>query len=133
MSGMDGRKAAVLDERGLWTAAGNDLGLVRDRVERFLKDSPRHLAEMAKAMDVAGRRVLEREARALRGSAERLGGRRMADAVRRLEEVARSGSLQEAGVAYAAVAREIRELQQALAELLRGRDPDQLAPGRVEK
>jgi len=36
-------------------------------------------------------------------------------------------------LAYAAVAREIRELQQALAELLRGRDLDQLAPGRVER
>jgi uncharacterized protein YoaH (UPF0181 family) len=57
----------------------------------------------------------------------------MADAVRRLEEVARSGSLQEAGVAYALVAKEIRELQQALAELLRGPAPDRLAPGRVEK
>jgi len=130
MSGMDGRaEVAVLDERGLWAAAGNDLGLVRDRVERFLKDSPRHLAEMAKAIDAAGRRVLEREARALRGAAERLGGRRMADAVRRLEGVARSGSLQEAGVAYAVVAKEIRELQQALAELLRGPAPGPTRPG----
>jgi hypothetical protein len=63
--------------------------------------------------------MLGREARSLKDSVTSLGGLRAPDALRRLEAVAKAGSLQDAGTAYAAVAEEVRKLQRALSEVVR--------------
>ena len=108
----------VLDEAALLAEVGGDVFELRDRVDGFLRDSPRRLAEIAKALDSATRRMIEREAHTLAESARRLSGRRAAAAALRLEQASQTGSLQEAGVAYAAVAEEVRKLQLALSDLV---------------
>ena len=112
-------KVIVLDEAGLLSAVEGDSGLLRDRVDLFLKDTPQHLAEITKAIESANRRLVEREAHTLRGAAGNIYGPRMAEAARRREQAARTGSLHEAGLAYAAVAEEVRRLQRALADTVR--------------
>jgi signal transduction histidine kinase/CheY-like chemotaxis protein len=107
----------VLDESALLALVGGDAALVRELAALFLEDGPQRLAVMAKALESADRNSLEREAHTLKGSSGSLCGRRTAEAAGYLEHLAQSGSLQEAGRAYAMLSDEVRKLQEALADL----------------
>jgi len=107
----------VLDDRDLLALVGNDVDTVSELARLFLEDGPRRLADIESGLEAHDHEAVRIAAHTLKGSAGSICGRRTADAARRVEQFAEARDLTGARIAFAALAREVDELQQALKRL----------------
>ena len=107
----------VLDDRDLLALVGNDVDTVSELARLFLEDGPRRLADIESGLEAHDHEAVRIAAHTLKGSAGSICGRRTADAARRVEQFAEARDLTGARIAFAALAREVGELQQALKRL----------------
>jgi len=107
----------VLDDRDLLALVGNDVDTVSELARLFLEDGPRRLADIESGLEAHDHEAVRIAAHTLKGSAGSICGRRTADAARRVEQFAEARDLTGACIAFAALAREVGELQQALKRL----------------
>src|SRR5256712_696925 len=107
----------VLDDRDLLALVGNDVDTVSELARLFLEDGPRRLADIESGLEAHDHEAVRIAAHTLKGSAGSICGRRTADAARRVEQFAEARDLLGPRIAFAALAREVGELQQALKRL----------------
>src|SRR2546428_690080 len=107
----------VLDDRDLLALVGNDVDTVSELARLFLEDGPRRLADIEAGLGAHDHEAVRIAAHTLKGSAGSICGRRTADAARRVVQFAAARDLTGARIAFAALAREVGELQQALKRL----------------
>ena len=107
----------VLDEPGLLEVVSGNADLLRELAELFVEDSPERLLEIRSALDAGNKELLQRAAHTLKGSAGSLCGKRTAALALRLEELAETGDLPAARLAYPLLLEEVKKLQHALVRL----------------
>jgi two-component system sensor histidine kinase/response regulator len=87
---------SVLNRPLALSRVGGDTELLREIAVIFIDDCPRALAELREALANADARNLENAAHALKGSVANFGAETAVDAAFRLEQMGRSGRLDEA-------------------------------------
>jgi len=107
----------VLDDRDLLALVGHDVDTVSELARLFLEDGPRRLADIESGLEAHDHEAVRIAAHTLKGSAGSICGQRTADAARRVEQFAEARDLTGARIAFAVLAREVAELQQALKRL----------------
>jgi HPt (histidine-containing phosphotransfer) domain-containing protein len=108
----------VLDERtlaGLLEMVGDDPDFVDELADAYLADVPVQTAALRVALDRGSAADLVRPAHTLKGASLNLGGLRVAEISRQLEEMARAGSLDGAAGLVAALEAAEAALETALA------------------
>jgi CheY-like chemotaxis protein len=102
-----------------WAAAldyfGGDRKLLRDLIRIFLEEYPRWLTELRQAIDAGSVAEVRRLAHSLKGSLAHFGAQNGCEAAYQLEMMGRSGILDGAADACAALASELERLRPALA------------------
>jgi signal transduction histidine kinase/CheY-like chemotaxis protein/HPt (histidine-containing phosphotransfer) domain-containing protein len=114
----------VLDRQDLLSLVGGDGAVVRELAQLFLEDGSQRLADIEKALEAGDHAALRTAAHTLKGSAGSICGRRTADAARHLEQLAEAKDFFGARHAFAALSREVAQLQQALKALAGAPLPD---------
>jgi PAS domain S-box-containing protein len=92
--------------------------LVADIIAMFLEDAPRHLAQMARALDMGDAATLEARAHRFLSSIDNLGAARMHCHCVAIEQIARRGQLAGGEALMAALEREFDSTHRALRALL---------------
>jgi HPt (histidine-containing phosphotransfer) domain-containing protein len=98
---------------------GGDRELLAELVAIFGQECPLLIGEMREALARRDSRVLERAAHSLKGAVGNFGAQSAFAAARELEALARSGDMERAEGALAALLKEIEQLRLALDELAR--------------
>ncbi len=99
-----------VNHAGLLAALDGDQDLLRELMDLFLGQAPKHLAELRAALAAADAARVAQVAHTLKGSAANLRISATADAAARLEALGRAGDLSKASTAY-------RELEESLEDL----------------
>lgn len=107
----------VLDVAQLRDRLGDDEELVADVIRLYLEDYPQRLDAIAAAIEARDFARVRAEAHTLKGSASSLAGGRVAEAARRLEEIAATGDAALAGQRLASLLSEAEQLAAALRDL----------------
>ena len=107
----------VLDVAQLRDRLGDDEELVADVIRLYLEDYPQRLDASAAAIEARDFARVRAEAHTLKGSASSLAGGRVAEAARRLEEIAATGDAALAGQRLASLLSEAEQLAAALRDL----------------
>jgi HPt (histidine-containing phosphotransfer) domain-containing protein len=105
---------AVLDLRGALERVGDDQALLHEIAEIFLHDGPRLVEDLQAALSAGDGRQIERSAHALKGIAANVGGLRVERAALAVEDAARSGQSELAGIAAQQLGKEFARLIEAL-------------------
>jgi PAS domain S-box-containing protein len=106
-----------LDITALLDGVGGDRKLLRELVDLFLADTPKHLARLKRALARGDATRLKEAAHALKGSVGNFDSTRAFEAVQRLEMLARDNKLADVPAAMHAVEIEIAKLCQVLRQL----------------
>ncbi|HXG12803.1 MAG TPA: PAS domain S-box protein [Gemmataceae bacterium] len=105
----------ALDWESALEYVGGDHKLLGDLVRLFLAECPRWLAELKRAVAAGDTAEVQRRAHSLKGALSHFGAQAAAQTAARLEEMGRSGDLVGADDAWAALEREVRRVEPALA------------------
>jgi HPt (histidine-containing phosphotransfer) domain-containing protein len=108
----------VLDQGALdalLAMVGDDPQFVDELVDTYLADAPRQMDGMRAALDAGKDADLLRHAHTLKGASLSLGGLRVAELARAIEELARSGNLDGVDGLLADLGAALRDLADALA------------------
>jgi CheY-like chemotaxis protein/HPt (histidine-containing phosphotransfer) domain-containing protein len=108
----------AFDPEPLLQRIGGDEELLRELVEMFLSEGPPLLEKIRAAIEVKDAEVVERAAHLLKGSACNFAAAEVVRAAQRLENLARTGELFEAGDAYRALEESLSGFRAALDEWL---------------
>lgn len=103
-------------------SASNASGLVADLCARFLADTPRLLAAMTTAVDLADASAVEQEAHSLKSSAAFLGAVRFSRICGEIEEAARGGTVERCASYVAELNGELPHVRDALVAELASHD-----------
>jgi len=93
-----------------------DADLLKELVDLFFEESPRILSEIERAIAARDAAALHMAAHTLKGSVGNFMAHEAAEAALRLEKIARSGDLEDAGPAYTALVEWCRQLSASLQE-----------------
>jgi CheY-like chemotaxis protein len=112
---------AVSNDRAVNAAAllarfRGDADLLKELVDLFLQESPGILSEIERAIAARDAAALHMAAHTLKGSVGNFMAHEAAEAALRLEKIARSGDLEDAGPAYTALVELCRQLSASLQE-----------------
>jgi HPt (histidine-containing phosphotransfer) domain-containing protein len=99
---------------------GEDMDLLKEIVEIFLKDFPNQIEQIQEGILAGDSNAVEQAAHSLKGSVANFAAKRTHEAAYRLEVLGREGNLEEAKEALADLEREIGELEAALKAVLKG-------------
>jgi PAS domain S-box-containing protein len=111
--------AGALDPDHALERIGGDRELLAELVAIFGQECPLLIGEMREALARRDSRVLERAAHSLKGAVGNFGAQSAFAAARELEALARTGDMERAEGALAALLKEIEQLRLALDELAR--------------
>ena len=100
------------------TRLDNDLKLFRDMVQFFHEDSPELVRQIRESIGSGDAHLAERAAHSLKGLAATFDAHAAIRAAQHIEEMARSGALQDIPAAVEILEREISRLNRALDEAL---------------
>jgi two-component system, sensor histidine kinase and response regulator len=112
------RAVEVVNRSALLEGVGGNPRLLRKLIGIFLKDCPRMLAALRRALKAKDAHALERAAHALKGAAGNLGANGLVDAARDLETMAKEGRLDSALPAFGRIKAELAILRKALRPVL---------------
>jgi CheY-like chemotaxis protein len=107
----------IMDRHKALARMDGDEALLNDLAKLFLEESPRMLEAIAQAVAEKDAERLQRAAHSLKGSVATFSAQDALAAALKLERLGRSGDLEEAERAYAALANEIERLRSALEAL----------------
>lgn len=107
-----------VDKQALRDLVGNDPAFLETLLETFLDDCGTYMSALRTAVEEEDAVALQKQAHGLKGAVANLQAEPSREAARRLEEIARSGSIEEAGPALDRLETEIERLQSALTEML---------------
>jgi HPt (histidine-containing phosphotransfer) domain-containing protein len=114
---------ALIDQAsldGLVAAAGGDRSFLAELIDAYLEDSPQQLSAMLHAAQALAPEDLRRAAHSLKSNSASLGAASLAAQCKELEDLARSGALQEMGLRLERVHHEYEEVAQSLREIRAG-------------
>jgi len=110
----EGAPKEVLDEPLLMSRVDNDPQLLKDLVDLFLEECPRHLEEIRVALDNKDAKTAARGAHSLRGSTSNLAARLASEAALRLESLVQAGDWVHAERGLQELERQLVRLKPAL-------------------
>jgi CheY-like chemotaxis protein/HPt (histidine-containing phosphotransfer) domain-containing protein len=110
----------VLDAKAVLGRVEGDRELLSSLIRIFVTEAPALMQEMRKALAERDEKALERVAHTLKGCLGNFAAAAAFEAARELEAIGRAGNFVAAGIACAALEREIERLLPALQELERG-------------
>jgi len=110
----------VFDRAQADEATGGDDELLKEIVAIFLEDCPGMVEALGQAIDAEDAEAARRAAHTLKGSVSVLGAKALAAAAKEAEDQARTGDIEAAATAFAAVEDETKRLLPVLEELLAG-------------
>jgi two-component system, sensor histidine kinase and response regulator len=110
----------VIDRTELLDRVGGDMGLLRRMVDVFVKEYPKRLSEIGKAVEVGDAARLEKAAHTLHGTLASFAAAAAKNAARKLEEMARSEDLTHAHDAVLKLEEEIIIAREALVSIVEG-------------
>lgn len=108
----------VIDREVLMDRVANDTELLGEIVGLFLEDYPTLIAQLQEAITNQDRKLLERSAHTLKGSAANFAAEAVRQAAFKLEQIGREGNLVEASEAFDILKQEMERLLPALESLL---------------
>jgi len=117
-AGSEGDNLPLVDGEKLVERAGGDPDLVTELIGVFFEEREKILAPIAQAIERWDPQELARAAHELTGTFGSLAAPRASQAARRLEQVARDGSPQEAQIALASLQDEVSELEHELQSIV---------------
>ena len=117
----NGSEPGVLDEEAALDRAGGDRELLQDLVELYLREAPRLLQDVQKAVARSDPAQLKIAAHSLKGAVDNFAAKDAFAAALRLEILGRNGNLAGAEEAFAILEREMDRLKLALSQLLSAR------------
>lgn len=109
---------APLDKDALFDLVDEDFDFLKTLVETFLDDCENYMAAIRTAVADEDAITLREEAHGLKGAVANLKAEPAREAARRLEEMGRSGTFEEADAALDDLEAEIERLRSALAEII---------------
>jgi len=107
-----------VDEEALFKLVDEDPAFLNTLVETFLDDCEVYMTALRTAVEENDAKTLQEEAHGLKGAVANLKAEPAREAARRLEELGRSGSIDEADRALEHLESEIKRLRAALTEML---------------
>lgn len=107
-----------VDKEALMDLVDDDPAFLETLVETFLDDCETYMSALRTAVEEGDAAVLEEEAHGLKGAVANLQAEPAWEAARRLEEVGRSGAVNEADRALDRLETEIGRLRSTLAEMV---------------
>jgi two-component system sensor histidine kinase/response regulator len=107
---------AALDN--LLQMLGGDPVFLAEMIDSYLADTPGQLAAMREALEAGNSEVLQRSAHSLRSTSINFGAERLVELCQQLEDLARSGALDDAPARLAHAETEFGRVRRAL-DLLR--------------
>ena len=113
----------AIDRTALLDHFGNDWAFIEEISELFLEEHSDYLAAVRTAVDQRDASDLHEAAHALKGAVSNLHADTAFAAARRMEEIGRSGEMEEAPAALSVLEAEIGHLETALVALLKERLP----------
>ena len=108
---------AELDEQELLRRVGGNPKMLRDVARIFAQDTPKRMSAIRKAIGRDDAPALATAAHALRGSVAMLGGSEIADALRKVETLARAGEVAEAGKILTSIEGTLSAFEKRIAEI----------------
>lgn len=117
------RSTGILDPaalKNLREMVGGDDAFLVELIDTFLADAPRMLSDMRQALESEDAVVLHRAAHSLKSNSAEFGGMGLSDFCRKLEEMGKAGTLDEAVELVTQVEAEYEKVKVAL-EAVRGR------------
>ena len=108
---------AELDEQELLRRVGGNPKMLRDVARIFAQDTPKRMSAIRKAIGRDDAPALATAAHALRGSMAMLGGSEIADALRKVETLARAGEVAEAGKILTSIEGTLSAFEKRIAEI----------------
>jgi two-component system, sensor histidine kinase and response regulator len=117
----NGAEPGVLDEEAALDRAGGDRELLQDLVELYLREAPRLLQDVQKAVARGDPAQVKIAAHSLKGAVDNFAAKDAFAAASRLEILGRNGNLAGAEEAFAILEREMDRLKLALSQLLAAR------------
>ena len=109
-----------LDEQELLRRVGGSPKMLRDVAKIFVQDTPKRMSAIRTAIAGKDGDALATAAHALRGSVAMLGGRGIADEIRKIETLGRQGSVGEAGKILASFEGKLSAFETRMAEIAGG-------------
>lgn len=107
-----------VDKEALFKLVDEDPAFLNTLVETFLDDCEVYMAALRTAVEEEDATTLKEEAHGLKGAVANLKAEPAQEAARRLEEIGRSGAVDEADRALDHLETEIERLREALSEML---------------
>jgi two-component system sensor histidine kinase/response regulator len=96
----------------------DDEELIRLVVDGFLEDLPRQITALKAALEARDAPGVERQAHTLKGASANVGGERLREVAYEMEQAARAGDLNAAGIYLAELEAEGMRLTHAMTEVL---------------
>jgi signal transduction histidine kinase/CheY-like chemotaxis protein/HPt (histidine-containing phosphotransfer) domain-containing protein len=109
-----------LDEQELLRRVGGNPKMLRDVAKIFVQDTPKRMSAIRTAIARSDGEALATAAHALRGSVAMLGGRGIADEIRKIETLGRQGSVGEADKILASFEGKLSAFETRMAEIAGG-------------
>lgn len=110
----------VFDKTKALENVGGDMDLLKEIIEIFLDDYPNQMKQIREGILSGDAKAVEHAAHSLKGSVANFAAKRAYDAAYRFEVLGREENLGEAKEALADLDREIRELDVAMNEAIKG-------------
>jgi HPt (histidine-containing phosphotransfer) domain-containing protein len=106
-----------VDKQAIRDLVDNDSAFLTRLIETFLDDCKTYLAALRTAVEEEDAATLQKEAHGLKGAVANLKAEPAREAARRLEEIGRSGAMEDADRALDRLETEIERLRSVLAEM----------------
>lgn len=107
-----------VDKQALRDLVDNDSAFLETLLETFLDDCGTYMAALRTAVEEGDAAALQEEAHGLKGAVANLQAKPCREAAHRLEELGRSGAVEEAGPALDRLETEIERLRSALTDMM---------------
>lgn len=107
-----------VDKQALRDLVDNDSAFLKRLIETFLDDCEAYLVALRTAVKEEDPATLQKEAHGLKGAVANLKAEPAQEAARRLEEIGRSGAMEEADRSLDRLETEIDRLRSVLAEMV---------------
>lgn len=115
-----------------WSTAlrnvNNDSALLKEVVLAFLEECPRLMQQLRQALELADVKLLQRSAHTIKGALRTFGTEVASDYASRIESIARTGGIDEAGISLSLLEREIATLIPVLSGFVREAELTQNSP-----
>ncbi len=108
----------IFDRAGMLARLMDDEELIRLVVDGFLEDLPRQITALKAALEARDAPGVERQAHTLKGASANVGGERLREVAYEMEQAARAGDLNAAGIYLAELEAEGMRLTHAMTEVL---------------